>query len=110
MLLVIAVQCGTAAGVARVEEEVLHVDRDELLGAARFIEIRAAGDLAVVLFPLTAPADVLWPAGEVQQPRIIAESEAAVVLTPAFIGKADQPGAAVTSSATLDQRTLGIGP
>jgi hypothetical protein len=32
VLLVVAEQRGAAAGVARVEEEVLHVDRDELQG------------------------------------------------------------------------------
>ena len=43
--LVVAIQRRTAAGVARVEEEILHVDRDELQRAAGFVEVRAARDL-----------------------------------------------------------------
>ena len=91
MFLVVAVQRGTAAGVARVEEEVLHVDRDELLGAARLVDVRAAGDLPVVLFALATAADVLRPAGEVEQARIVAEGKAATGLAAALVGNADQP-------------------
>ena len=110
MFLVIAEQRGTAAGVARVEEEVLHVDRDELQRAGGFVDVRAARDLAVVLFALTAAADVLRPAGEVQQARVIAEGEAAFVLATALIGQADQAGDVVLAAAALDQRALVLGP
>ena len=110
MLLVIAVQRGAAAGVARVEEEVLHVDRDELFRAGNLVEIGAAGDLPIVLLTLTATADVLLPTGEVEQARIIAEGKATAVLATAFIWDAYQPGAVEAAGATLDQRALGVWP
>jgi len=110
VLLVIAEQCGASAGVAWIEEEVLHVDRDELQRAAGFVDVWAAHDLAVVLLALTAPADILRPAGEVQQARVIAEGETAFILATALIGQADQAGDAVLAAAALDQRALVLGP
>ncbi len=110
VFLVIAEQRGAAAGVARVEEEILHVDRDELQRAAGFVEVRAARDLAVVLLALTAAADVLRPAGEVEQARVVAEGEAAVVLATALIGQSDQAGDVVLAAAASDQRALVAGP
>ena len=110
VILVVAEQRGAAAGVARVEEEVLHVDRDELQGAAGFVDIGAARDLAVVLFAFTATADILRPTGEVQQARIIAEGEASVILATAFIRQADQPGDAVLAAAAANERALTVGP
>ncbi|MNF74959.1 hypothetical protein D3C84_570070 [compost metagenome] len=91
MFFVVAVQRGTTAGVARIEQEVLHIDRDELLGAARLVDVRAARDLPVVLFALATTADVLRPAGEVEQARIIAKGIAAAGLAAALVGDADQP-------------------
>lgn len=110
VFLVIAIQRRATAGVARVEEEILHVDRNELLGTGDLVQIRAAGDLPIVLFTLTTPADVLLPAGKVKQARVIAESEAATVLTTALVGYTDQPGAVAASGAALDQRTFGGWP
>jgi hypothetical protein len=110
VFLVIAIQRGATAGVARVEEEILHVDRDELFRAGDLVQIRAAGDLPIVLFALTATTDVLLPTSEVEQARIIAEGEAPTILAPAFVGNADQPGAVEASGAALDQRALGVRP
>ncbi|MNI28713.1 hypothetical protein D3C73_825050 [compost metagenome] len=106
VVLVIAVERRAATGVARIEQEVLHVDRDEFLGAARLVDVRTAGDLAVVLFTLAATADVLRPTREVKQARVIAEGKPSGGLAPAFIGDADQPGTVAASGAALDQRTL----
>ncbi|MCY1356898.1 hypothetical protein D9M69_433640 [compost metagenome] len=91
MLLVVAIQRGTAAGVARVEEEILHVDRDELLWTAGLVDVRAAGNLAIVLFAFTATAYVLLPAGEVEQTRIVTEGKTPIGLAPALVGNANQP-------------------
>ncbi|MNM80848.1 hypothetical protein D3C81_928300 [compost metagenome] len=91
MLFVVAIQCGTAAGVARVKEEILHVDRDEFLGAAGLVDIRTAGNLAIVLFAFTPTAYVLLPAGQVEQARIVAEGKAPIGLAPTLVGHADQP-------------------
>ncbi|MNQ83290.1 hypothetical protein D3C85_983660 [compost metagenome] len=74
---VVAVQGRATAGVTRVEEEILHVDRDKLLRAAGFVDVRAARDLTVVLLAFAATANVLLPTGEVEQARVIAEGEAA---------------------------------
>ncbi|MCY1181518.1 hypothetical protein D9M73_220270 [compost metagenome] len=91
LLLVVAVQRRATTGVARVEEEILHVDRDEFLGAAGLVDIRAAGDLTVVLFALAPTANVLLPAGKVEQARIIAQGKASIGLPTALIGNTDQP-------------------
>ena len=91
VFLVVAVQRRATTGVARVEEEILHVDRDKLLRAAGLVNVRAARDLAIVLFALATTADILLPAGEIEQARIVAEGEAAVGLAAAFVRDADQP-------------------
>ncbi|MNF81763.1 hypothetical protein D3C84_640510 [compost metagenome] len=107
VFLVIAVQRGTAAGVARVEEEVLHVDRDEFLGAAGLVEIRAADDLAVVLLTFTPTTDVLLPAGQVQQAWVVTQGKATPRLATALIRDADQSRTVVLSCAALDQHAFG---
>ncbi|MNF65833.1 hypothetical protein D3C84_476090 [compost metagenome] len=107
---VIAIQCGTTAGVARVEEEVLHVDRDELLRTACLVDVRAAGDLPVVLFALATTADVLLPPGEVKQARIVAEGKTSIGLAPAFVRNANQARTVTALGAALNQFALGIRP
>ncbi|MNM85929.1 hypothetical protein D3C81_980700 [compost metagenome] len=106
----VLVQRRTAAAVARVEEEVLHVDRDVLLGAAQFIAVGAAHELAVVLLALAASAHVLLPAGQVEQARVVAEGEAALGLATACFGQADLAQRTLLALATGDQRVLGAGP
>ncbi len=71
VFLVIAKQRGATAGVAWVEEKVLHVDGHELQRAGGFVDVRAAGDLMVVLLPFAATPHVLRPAGKVQQARVV---------------------------------------
>jgi len=110
MFFVVAIQCRSATGIGRVEEEVLHVDRDKLLGAADFVEIGAAHDLVVFLFALATAAHVLLPAGQVEQARIITEGEAALGLPATLIRQANQARVAVLSGAAPDQRALGCGP
>ena len=110
VILVVAIQRRAAARVARVEQEVLHVDRDELLGAGNFVQVGAAGNLSVVLLALAATADVLRPAGEVEQSRVITQRETAPVLATALIGNADQPGTVEAPGAALDQRAFGVWP
>ncbi|MNO77570.1 hypothetical protein D3C76_686850 [compost metagenome] len=110
LLLVVAVQRRATTGVARVEEEILHVDRDKLLRAADLVDVRAAGDLAIVLFALATPANVLLPTGEVKQARVVAEGEAAAGLAPALVRNAHQPRAALLAGAALNQCALRIRP
>ncbi|MNR35256.1 hypothetical protein D3C85_1530880 [compost metagenome] len=91
VFLEIGKQGRAAAAVAWVEQEILHVDRDELLGAARLVDVRAAGNLSIVLFALATTADVLRPAGKVEQAWVVAEGKASIGLTATFVGHADQP-------------------
>jgi hypothetical protein len=62
-----------------------------------------------VLFAFAATADVLRPTGEVEQARVIAEGEAAVILATAFVRQADQPGDAVLAAAAANQRRSALG-
>ncbi len=110
MLLVVAIQRRAAAGVGRVEEEVLHIDRDKFLGAADFVQIRAAHDLVVVLLAFAPPAHILLPASEVEQARVIAKGKAALGLPAALIGQANQPCVAALPGAATDQCAFGGGP
>ncbi|MNJ54316.1 hypothetical protein D3C77_497510 [compost metagenome] len=99
----IGVQRWASAGETRVEEEVLHVDRDEFLRAAQFIVVRAACDLAVVLLPLPSPAYILRPAGQVEQAWVVAERKASLSLAATFLGQADFALAAHVPRALNDQ-------
>ena len=110
MLLVVAIQCRAAAGVSRVEEEILHVDCDKLLGAADFVQVRAAHHLMIVLLALAPAPHVLLPAGQIKQTRVIAEGEAASGLPAALVGQANQPRVAVLAGAAAYQRALVRGP
>ena len=110
VLFVVAVQRWAATGIARVKEEVLHVDRDELQGAGCLVNIRAAGDLAVVLFAFATTADVLLPSGEVEQAWVIAEGEAAIGLTAAFVRDTDQPRTVLVPGAALNQLAFRFRP
>ena len=110
MFFVVRVQRGTTAGVVRVEEEILHVDRDELTRVADLVDVRATGDLAVVFFTLAPAADVLLPASEVKQPGIVAESEATGRFATATVRQTDLAQAIGLTLAIEDQRTLGTRP
>ena len=110
MRLVVAVEGWAATGVGRVEEEVLHVDRYKLFGVGDFVKVRAANDLVVVLLALATASDILLPAGQVEQPWIIAEGEAAFGLAAALIGQANDSGAVALSAAAQDQAALCGGP
>ncbi len=90
MFFVVAIQCGTTTGVAWVKEEVLHVDRDELFRTAGLVDIRAADDLSVVLLAFATAPDVLRPAGQIQQARVIAEGKTSRRLATALVREADQ--------------------
>ncbi|MNE13027.1 hypothetical protein D3C80_1058530 [compost metagenome] len=103
MCLQVVLQCGSTAGEARVKEEVLHVDRDELLRAAQFITVGAARHLVVMLLALPSPADVLRPACQVEQARVITEGKAPLGLTAALFGQAYLTLAAHVSGALIDQ-------
>ncbi|MCY1400224.1 hypothetical protein D9M71_153000 [compost metagenome] len=110
VFLEIVKQGRAAAAVTWIEQEVLHVDRDELLGAAEFVGVRAAIDLAVVLLALATPADVLGPAGQVKEFRVIAQGEAAVGLATALVRQADLAHTGILPIALLDQPALRLGP
>src|SRR5690606_7098655 len=110
MLAQVLVQRRAAAGVARVEEKVLHVDCDELLRAAQFVAVGAAHQLAVVQLALATAADVLRPAGQVEQARIVAEGEAPFGLATALLWQADLAQAALLARAAGDQLALAGGP
>ena len=110
VLFVVAVQRRAATGIARVKEEILHVDRDELLGAAGLVNVRTAGDLAVVLFAFATTADVLLPSGEVEQAWVIAEGKTAIGLTAAFVRDTDQPRAVLVPGAALNQLAFRLRP
>lgn len=84
-LLVVAVERRAAAGVAGIEEEVLHVHRDELARIAQLVDVRAAQYEAIVRLAPPALAGALRPAGEIEQARVVGEREAAPAL-PAAIG------------------------
>jgi hypothetical protein len=66
--------------------------------------------LPIVLLALATAADVLRPAGQVEQARVVAEGETAVGLATALIGQANQAGDVVLAAAALDQRALVLGP
>ncbi|MNM60447.1 hypothetical protein D3C81_717260 [compost metagenome] len=106
MLLQVSLQGRAAAGKAWVEQEVLHVDRDEFLGAAQLIAVGAACHLAVVLFALATTADILRPASQVEQARVVTEGETAFGLATALFGQADFALAVLLSGALGDQPTL----
>ncbi|MNF39177.1 hypothetical protein D3C84_201430 [compost metagenome] len=110
MLAQVTRQRGAATGVAGVEEEVLHVHRDELARVAQFVDIRAARHLAVGRLARAAPADLLRPAGQVEQARIVAEGETARRLAAAGIGQADRAEAGQALPATLQQALLILWP
>ncbi|MNH02677.1 hypothetical protein D3C79_619220 [compost metagenome] len=103
VLFQIALQCWPPAGKARVKEEILHVDRDELLRAAQFITVGAARHLVVMLLALPSPADVLRPACQVEQARVITEGKAPLGLAAALFGQAYLTLAAHVSGALIDQ-------
>ncbi|MNZ58750.1 hypothetical protein D3C78_767660 [compost metagenome] len=103
VLFQIALQCWPPAGEARVKEEILHVDRDELLRAAQLITVGAASYLTVMLFALPSPADILRPAGQVEQARIIAEGEAPFGLPAALFRQANLALTAQMPGALVDQ-------
>ncbi|MNF62628.1 hypothetical protein D3C84_443120 [compost metagenome] len=107
---VVAVERRAAAGIGRIEEEVLHVHRDELARILQFVDVRAARHLVVFRFALAAFADVLGPAGEIQQARVVAEGEAAPGLAPAVAGESDQAIAPGLGAAAELLRSVGSGP
>ena len=106
MFLVIAIQRRAAARVGRVEEKILHIDRNKFFRVRDFVQVRTAHNLVVVLLAFATAADVLLPASQIKQARVITQGEASFGLTTAFIGQADQASTAALSGATLDQRPL----
>ncbi|MND75337.1 hypothetical protein D3C80_669500 [compost metagenome] len=110
MFAVVAVERRAAAGIGRIEEEVLHVHRDELARILQFVDVRAARHLVVFRFALAALADVLGPAGEVQQARVVAEGEAALGLAPAVAGQSYRAVAPGPGAAAEQLRPVGGGP
>ncbi len=104
--LVVGVQGGTAAGIIRIEQEVLHVYRNEFTRVADLVDVRAAHPLMVALFALAPATDVLRPAREVEQARIVTEGKAAFGLTSATIRQTDLAHAADLALAAEDQRAF----
>ncbi len=84
-LFVIRIQCRATTGVGRVEEEILHVHGHEFQRAGGFVDIRAAGDLAVMFLAFTAASDVLLPARQVQQARVVTHGKATLGLAAAVV-------------------------
>ncbi|MCY1284706.1 hypothetical protein D9M70_336210 [compost metagenome] len=99
-----------AAGVARVEEEVLHVHRDEFARVAQLVGVRAAQDEAVVRLALAVLAGVLRPAGEVEQARVVGEGEAAPGLDAALAGFTGASQRFPARAAAADQAGFGGRP
>ena len=85
----VGIQLRAPAGVAGVEEEVFEIDRNKLARVAQLVAVRAACHLTVVLLALATAADVLRPAGQVEQARVIAEREASRGLPAALSRQAD---------------------
>ena len=106
MLFVVAIQGRATARVSRVEEKVLHIDRNKFFGVGDFVQIGTANNLVVILLAFATAAYILLPSGKVQQSRVITEGKASFGLTPALIGQADQASTTALSSATLDQSPL----
>ncbi|MCY1410919.1 hypothetical protein D9M71_262980 [compost metagenome] len=106
----VLIQRRATAAVARVEEEILHVDRDVFLGAAQLIAVGAAHELAIVLFALASSAHVLLPPGQVEQAWVVAQGEATLGLPAAFFRQADLAQRALLALAACNQRILDAGP
>ena len=106
----ILLQRGSAAGVARVEEEILQIYRDEFAGVVQFVGVRAAIHLAVDGFPRAAPADRLRPAGQVEQARIVGECETPFALAATVVGQPDRPETGGQAATAALLAPLGGGP
>ena len=105
MLAEIAMQQRATAGVAWVEEKVLQIHRHEFQRVAQLVGIGAACLLGIVLLACAALANALWPAGQIEQARVVAEGEAALGLPAAAVRQADQ---AETAGALSTERLLSM--
>src|SRR5690606_32683796 len=93
-----------------IEQEVLHVNRDELARVAQLVGVGAARHLAVAVLAGAAAPDPLRPAGQVEQARVVAEAEAAPGLPAAEVALADRAGTGEAGVAAPLLQALGRGP
>src|SRR3989338_648009 len=103
-------QRGPATGVAGVEEEVLNVDGEKLARVAQLIAIRAARDLMIVLLARTTPPDLLRPASQIEQQRIIAQGKTPRRLPAAVIREANGPPTPLALATLALQQPLCLWP
>ena len=82
----VGVQRRATTGVVRIEQKVLGVDRDKLGRAVQLVAIRRAQHLIIDRFTLTTRPHPLWPARQIQQARIITQTETSLTL-PAAPGR-----------------------
>ena len=76
----VGVQRRATAGVVRVEQKVLGVDRDKLGRAVQLVAIRRAQHLTIGRFALTTRTHTLRPASQIQQARIITQAKPPLTL------------------------------
>ena len=64
----------------------------------------------IVVLARTTPADLLWPAGQVEQQRIIAQGEAPRRLAAAMLGQTNRAQTLLALTALALQLPLGLRP
>ena len=99
-----------STGVAGIEKEVLHIHREKLARITQLVAVRTARDLMIVLFTRATLANLLRPAGQIEQLRVITQGKAPRRLPTTIIRQANGAQALLALTALALQLAFGLRP
>src|SRR5690554_7820346 len=100
-------QSGAAAAIFRIEQKVLQIDGDELLGILQLIRIRCAQPLMIDPFAQIPTTDLLRPTGEIQQAWRVTQRITPIGLPTAMRGQSRLALGLESSAAMAQPKRLG---